>query len=141
MAGSHAVHAHHGFSDPVLSARLEALQLLADQVSERIMVVDQDFTILYANRSAWPGGDRQGTDRIDREGRPAGGQKARAARALKISRASLFNELREYGIHGVDPFPDGGTIQPNKETTLNIQIEAPKGRLYANESMTSTGSV
>ncbi len=27
------------------------------------------------------------------------------------------------------------TIQPNKESTLNIQIEAPKGRLYANESM------
>ncbi len=57
MAGSHAVRTHPGFSDPVLSARLEALQLLADQVSERIMVVDKDFTILYANRSAWPGAE------------------------------------------------------------------------------------
>jgi two-component system response regulator AtoC len=44
----------------VLSARLEALRLLADRVTNRVMVVDRDFTVIYANHSAWSGDESPG---------------------------------------------------------------------------------
>jgi two-component system response regulator AtoC len=46
-------------TDPILAARLEALRLLADHVSDRVMVLDRDFTIIYANESAWSGAERE----------------------------------------------------------------------------------
>ncbi len=56
MAGSHA---HVPLSqDPILSARIEALQLLADRMCSRVMVVDRDLTIIYANEAGWGGEPR-----------------------------------------------------------------------------------
>ncbi|MBM4120582.1 MAG: sigma-54-dependent Fis family transcriptional regulator [Nitrospira sp.] len=56
MAGSHETHPIH--PDPVLAARLEALQLLAEGSSDRIMVIEPDQTVIYANRAAWAGSGR-----------------------------------------------------------------------------------
>src|SRR5574341_243234 len=44
MAGSH---------DMVLAARMDVLKLLGDRVSDRVMVLDRDLTILYANQPDW----------------------------------------------------------------------------------------
>src|SRR3982751_1779233 len=52
MAGSH-LQATSSL-DSVLFAQLEALQLLGDQITERVLVVGPDLTILYANDGAWP---------------------------------------------------------------------------------------
>ncbi len=57
MAGSHAQ--VPSTIDPVLSARIEALQLLADRMCSRVMVVDRDLTIIYANETGWGGEQRQ----------------------------------------------------------------------------------
>ncbi len=57
MAGSQAHNICSPFADPVLAARLEALKLLADRVSDRVMVLDRDLTIIYASRSSWAGSD------------------------------------------------------------------------------------
>jgi two-component system response regulator AtoC len=57
MAGSQADDIRSLFIDPVLTARLEALKLLADRVSDRVMVLNRDLTIIYASRSAWAGSD------------------------------------------------------------------------------------
>ena len=40
-------------TDPVLAARLEAIKQLASGVSERVVVMDRDFNVIYANESAW----------------------------------------------------------------------------------------
>ncbi len=57
MAGSHP---QTPFSrDPVLSARIEALQLLADRMCSRVMVVDRDLTMIYANETGWMGEPKQ----------------------------------------------------------------------------------
>ena len=56
MAGSQQ-YSSYTFQDPILAARLEALQLLADRMSHRVMVVDRDFTVIYANQSAWEGNE------------------------------------------------------------------------------------
>jgi two-component system response regulator AtoC len=41
------------FTDPILTARLEAIKQLASGVSERVAVMDRDFNVIYANESAW----------------------------------------------------------------------------------------
>ncbi len=46
--------------DPILAARLEALQLLAEGSSDRIMVIGPDQTVIYANQAAWTGADQAG---------------------------------------------------------------------------------
>jgi two-component system response regulator AtoC len=61
MAGSQPQSHSLPFADPVLAARVEALRLLADRVSERLMVLDRDLTILYANRLAMSGAGCYGT--------------------------------------------------------------------------------
>jgi two-component system response regulator AtoC len=58
MAGSQANSPFH--SDPILAARLEALQLLAEGSSDRIMVIGPDQTVIYANRAAWSGAGKAG---------------------------------------------------------------------------------
>jgi two-component system response regulator AtoC len=58
MAGSHAK--NHPGADPILKARLEALQLLAEGSSDRIMVIGPDQTVIYANQAAWSGAGRTG---------------------------------------------------------------------------------
>lgn len=59
MAGSQTVVSNTKTADPIFSARLEALQLLADRISDRVMVVDRDWTIIYANPSCGSGGEGQ----------------------------------------------------------------------------------
>ncbi len=59
MAGSQGVVSSPKVTDPILLARLEALRLLADRVSDRVMVVDRDRTIIYTNQPACPGGEGQ----------------------------------------------------------------------------------
>jgi two-component system, NtrC family, response regulator HydG len=41
--------------DQILAARIEALQLLAEGSSDRIMVIGADQRVLYANQAAWSG--------------------------------------------------------------------------------------
>lgn len=59
MAESQGVLPSPKVTDPVLLGRLEALRLLADRVSDRVMVVDRDRTIIYSNRPACSGGEGQ----------------------------------------------------------------------------------
>ena len=58
MAGSHIHVPPH--PDPILAARLEALQLLAEGSSDRIMVIGPDQTVIYANQAAWSGAGQAG---------------------------------------------------------------------------------
>ncbi|WP_447976966.1 sigma-54 interaction domain-containing protein [Candidatus Nitrospira bockiana] len=53
MAGSPSVPPPRSIKDPILAARIEALQLLAAQISEHVMVLGPDLTILYANQAVW----------------------------------------------------------------------------------------
>lgn len=46
--------------DPILAARVEALQLLAEGSSDRIMVIGLDQTVIYANQAAWSGAGQAG---------------------------------------------------------------------------------
>jgi len=59
MAGSHAKNLPG--ADPILTARLEALQLLAEGASDRIMVIGPDQTVIYANQAAWSGAGQAGS--------------------------------------------------------------------------------
>ena len=58
MAGSHTKPSFH--LDSILAARLEALQLLAEGSSDRIMVIGPDQTVIYANQAAWAGAGQAG---------------------------------------------------------------------------------
>ena len=58
MAGSQMHSPSH--PDPILAARLEALQLLAEGSSDRIIVIGPDQTVIYANQAAWSGAGRAG---------------------------------------------------------------------------------
>jgi two-component system, NtrC family, response regulator HydG len=40
-------------TDPILTARLEAIKQLACGLSERVAVMDRDFNVIYANEPAW----------------------------------------------------------------------------------------
>ena len=56
MAGSHSTKPPaQSFEDPILTARLEAIRQLAGGLSDRVMVLDRDFRIVYANEAAWVG--------------------------------------------------------------------------------------
>ena len=59
MAGSRDKSPHSSFADPVLAARLDALKLLADQGTDRVVVLDKDLTIIYANQSGWTESDHR----------------------------------------------------------------------------------
>jgi two-component system, NtrC family, response regulator HydG len=41
-------------ADPVITARIEAIKQLARGLSDRVVVMDQSFNIVYANEAAWP---------------------------------------------------------------------------------------
>ena len=43
----------HPFTDSILAARLEAIKQLAGGSSDRVVVLDRDFNLIYANESAW----------------------------------------------------------------------------------------
>ena len=43
----------HPFTDPILAARLKAIEQLAGGSSDRVAVLDRDFNVIYANESAW----------------------------------------------------------------------------------------
>ncbi len=58
MAGSQPIRLFH--QDPILAARVEALQLLAERSSDRIMVIGPDQTVIYANQAAWSDAGRTG---------------------------------------------------------------------------------
>ncbi len=62
MAGSQNLIYSPRFADPVLAARLEALQLLAERMCSRVMVVDRDLTIVYANEAGWRAPDERQPD-------------------------------------------------------------------------------
>jgi two-component system response regulator AtoC len=40
-------------TDPILTARLEAIKQLAGGLSDRVAVLDREFNVIYANESAW----------------------------------------------------------------------------------------
>lgn len=58
MAGSQPIRPF--LQDPILAARVEALQLLAEGSSDRIMVIGPDQTVIYANQAAWSGAGQAG---------------------------------------------------------------------------------
>ncbi|MBI5776661.1 MAG: hypothetical protein HY444_04645, partial [Nitrospirae bacterium] len=65
MAGSQPIRPF--LQDPILAARVEALQLLAEGSSDRIMVIGPDQMVIYANQAAWSGAGRTGPpDRLAR---------------------------------------------------------------------------
>jgi two-component system, NtrC family, response regulator HydG len=43
------------FDDPIIRARVEALEQLADGLSERVAVLDRELNVIYANKVAWSG--------------------------------------------------------------------------------------
>lgn len=54
MAGSQSKQAAPSLlSDPVLTARLEAIKQLAGGLTDRVAVMDRDFNVVYANEAAW----------------------------------------------------------------------------------------
>ncbi|MBM4139747.1 MAG: sigma-54-dependent Fis family transcriptional regulator [Nitrospira sp.] len=53
MAGSPDEPIAPPFSDPILMARLEAIQQIAGGLTERVAVMDRHFNVIYANESAW----------------------------------------------------------------------------------------
>jgi two-component system response regulator HydG len=63
MAGSLSNQPAPSFlSDPVLTARLEAIKQLAGGLTDRVAVMDRDFNIIYANESAWVKTAQEGID-------------------------------------------------------------------------------
>ncbi|MGC4098944.1 MAG: sigma-54 dependent transcriptional regulator [Nitrospira sp.] len=40
-------------TDPIITARIEAIKQLAQGVSDRVAVMDRSFNVVYANESAW----------------------------------------------------------------------------------------
>ena len=63
MAGSHDLDLPTLLcSDPIMKARVEALTQLADGLSDRVLVLDQNLNVLYANQAAWAGTPRPAPD-------------------------------------------------------------------------------
>ena len=50
-------------TDPIITARVEAIKQLARGLSDRVAVMDRALNIVYANEAAWAVGDRQDHDR------------------------------------------------------------------------------
>lgn len=44
-------------TDPIITARVEAIKQLARGLSDRVAVMDRAFNIEYANEAAWAVGD------------------------------------------------------------------------------------
>lgn len=56
MAGSHVKPPDATpLSDPIITARVEAIKQLAEGLSERVAVMDRNFNVVYANETAWAG--------------------------------------------------------------------------------------
>jgi two-component system, NtrC family, response regulator HydG len=53
MAGSQREQPKSFFSDPILTARVEAIKQLAGGLTDRVAVMDRRFNVVYANESAW----------------------------------------------------------------------------------------
>ncbi|TKS57929.1 MAG: hypothetical protein EWM72_03353 [Nitrospira sp.] len=53
MAGSQREQSKLSFSDPILTARVEAIKQLAGGLTDRVAVMDRHFNVIYANESAW----------------------------------------------------------------------------------------
>ena len=53
MAGSQREQPKLSFNDPILAARVEAIQQLAGGLTDRVAVIDHNFNVIYANTSAW----------------------------------------------------------------------------------------
>lgn len=54
MAGSQSqATSHSPFTDPILAARLEALKQLAGGLTDRVVVMDRELNVVYANDAAW----------------------------------------------------------------------------------------
>ena len=43
----------HHCTDPILTARLEAIKQLAGGFSDRVAVLDPEFNVIYVNESVW----------------------------------------------------------------------------------------
>lgn len=53
MAGSQREQSKLSFNDPILTARVEAIKQLAGGLTDRVAVMDCNFNVIYANKSAW----------------------------------------------------------------------------------------
>ena len=62
MAGSHREEANHPFTDPILTARLEAIKQLAGGLTNRVAAMDRNFNVIYANESAWSSASVRSSD-------------------------------------------------------------------------------
>ena len=49
------------YTDPILSARLEAIKQLAGGLSDRVAVMDRELNVIYANESAWSDDSSRGS--------------------------------------------------------------------------------
>jgi two-component system response regulator AtoC len=62
MAGSYRDKADPPFTDPILTARLEAIKQLASGLADRVAVMDRNFNVIYANESAWSSASVRSSD-------------------------------------------------------------------------------
>jgi two-component system response regulator AtoC len=62
MAGSYRDEADPPFTDPILTARLEAIKQLAGGLTDRVAVMDRNFNVIYANESAWSSASVRSSD-------------------------------------------------------------------------------
>jgi len=50
-------------TDPIITARIEAIKQLAGGLSDRVAVMDRTFNVVYANEAAWMGAQARSTHR------------------------------------------------------------------------------
>jgi len=50
------------FADPILVARIEAIQQLAGSLTDRVAVMDRSFNVIYANESTWSSASARNSD-------------------------------------------------------------------------------
>ena len=97
MAGSHtAVFPFSPLQDPILSARLEALKLLADGLPEHVVVLDRNLNVVYANEAAW-----SSTSRPDPGGSPSKCYEAFMSRDNPCAACPITNVLESRETHTV----------------------------------------
>lgn len=115
MAGSYAHHGQHK-DDPILSARLDVLRLLADQVAAPIVIFNPDLRLVYANSLAEKVAEEcpmlasAKSDRADVSGKPAEPCDACPGRQVfhigGASQCSGPNFPLVDPLHGSCPFPN-----------------------------------
>ncbi len=49
-------------TDPIITARIEAIKQLAQGLSDRVAVMDRQFNVIYANESAWSSAEVRNSD-------------------------------------------------------------------------------